>query len=89
MPSTSLSWVEAVFPVIVVKSIVAVPALKIPPPGENAQRMRYAACTAVARLRFAHWCCRRLRQSRNRPFPEQPAGANNAWFVVMWSVAFD
>ena len=42
MPSTSLSRLEAKFPVIVVKSIVAVATVKIPPPAPMLKRMRSA-----------------------------------------------
>ena len=42
MPSTSLSRLEAVFPVIEVLSIVAVATVKIPPPAPDAERMRGA-----------------------------------------------
>ena len=66
VPSTSLSLVVAVFPVMVVLSIVAVPTLTIPPPMPTPAEEAVPAVPLVAVAPDATWASPRRRGSRPR-----------------------
>ena len=88
MPSTSLSRLDATFPVIIVKSMVAVATVNIPPPAPMLSGCGRPLAPGVI-VPFAPFGLPPSPAVAGPPIPGTPPVPSRASFNVMRSVAFD